>query len=182
MKRITLIAIFLLAGAVGACAEAPGPRLTLRENPSDQSISVFRHGEDIPILTQNARLESRPFIHPLGAIKDEGAVAARPPGGAQNGLFWGFAKVNDRDFYSHSDAGYWRRVASRIVTGEGELVGWQTVYQMLDQTSRPILEETQDWTMRDRQSADGHRCRTINVWRAVADSAGAAGRRDDNYQ
>ncbi|NBU11666.1 MAG: hypothetical protein EBS84_22145, partial [Proteobacteria bacterium] len=29
-------------------------------------------------------------------------------------------------------------------------MAWQTVYQLLDQTGQPILEETQDWTMRDQ--------------------------------
>jgi len=149
MKYISVISIFLLAGAVGISAETAGPRLNLRENPSDQSISVFRNGEEKPILTQNARLDSRPFIHLLGAMEGKTGTIGRETEGDRSGLFWGFGKVNGRDFYNNSGAGFWHRVSSRIVTRDGPLVGWQTVYQLLDQAGQPIMEETQDWTMRD---------------------------------
>jgi len=147
MKKIILIFIFLLAGAGAVFAAAPASRLSVRENGSEQSLSVFRVGEDKPILTQNAWVDSRPSIHLL-ATERTAVTTSRMASDETNSLFWAFGKLNDRDYSSHSGADYWRRVSSRIVTGEGDQVAWQTVYQLLDQTGQPILEETQDWSMR----------------------------------
>src|SRR5690606_22725384 len=64
-------------------------------------------------------------------------------------------RVNGRDFFHHTGDAYWRRVSAEIIEDRDESmdrVRWQTVYQMLDEKRKPILTETQNWTMRE---ADG---------------------------
>ena len=41
--------------------------LLLREGSQGNSLSVFRTGQDKPILTQNAAPDFRPYIHPIVA-------------------------------------------------------------------------------------------------------------------
>jgi putative membrane-bound dehydrogenase-like protein len=140
------------------------------------TISILREGEQVPILTQNARSDHRPYLHPIVAPDGNGNVTEYSPGHHphQTGLYWGFTRVNGesveeetlkkwfyrpdkpedvakaigRDFFHHPGAEYWRLQSATVTTASGEEVGWQTVYDMLDATGAAILTETQTWTMR----------------------------------
>ena len=139
-----------------------------------ETIQVFQKNGEIAILTQNAKNEFRPFLHPILAPNSNVSLTEFSPGHHkhQTGLYWGFTRVNGtgadeatlkewfyhpdkpedietkigRDFFHHPEGEYWKKIKSAILTPEGKKVKWQTVYQMLDKSQNPILEETQTWT------------------------------------
>jgi putative membrane-bound dehydrogenase-like protein len=123
--------------------------LEVRHDETSGTITVFRDGIEKPILTQNARADFRPYIHPLLAPDGKGELTQFSPEHHkhQTGLYWGFTSVNGRDFFHHPEGDYWRRVSAGIVEQKGERVRWQTVYDMLDESGAAILTETQNWSM-----------------------------------
>ena len=68
----------------------------------------------------------------------------------QTGLYWGFTRVNGRDYFHNRGADYWRRVSATVLQASGDEVRWQTVYDLLDENGAAILTETQRWSMRER--------------------------------
>ncbi|HYH56927.1 MAG TPA: PVC-type heme-binding CxxCH protein, partial [Anseongella sp.] len=136
--------------------KAPGSADSLLSIVQDEkagTISVYRKGSDEPVLTQNARDDFRPYIHPIAAPDGKGLLTQNSPGHHkhQTGLYWGFTRVNGRDYFHNPGKGYWRKVAARVLAGEGSLVKWQTVYDLLDEKGQPILTETQTWSMRAKE-------------------------------
>jgi putative membrane-bound dehydrogenase-like protein len=125
--------------------------LTLKQNEEDGTLSIFRKGEKEPILTQNAKEDFRPYIHPIVAPDGKGVLTEYSPGHHkhQTGLYWGFTRINDRDFFHNPQGDYWKKVTANIIEKEGETVKWQTIYQLLDKNSKPLMEETQTWSMRE---------------------------------
>src|SRR5690606_33187940 len=65
----------------------------------------------------------------------------------QTGLYWGFTRVNGRDYFHNPGATHWRRVSFDLVEREGERIVWQTVYDLLDDSNQPVLRETQIWSL-----------------------------------
>ena len=113
MKKITAIALFatvvtcLAGGMVSVLAyTAEGFAInnkTLRVEHDEQAgtISVFRAGDKVPILTQNAREDTRPYIHPIVAPDGKGLLTEYRPKHHlhQTGLYWGLKLVNGRDYF-----------------------------------------------------------------------------------
>ena|GEM_PF-108779 len=143
-----LVWLVLLASA-GTTSQAA--TLTLRQDDAANTISVYRENVAAPILTQNARPDFRPFLHPIVAPDGKGVLTEYSPGHHphQTGLYWGFTKLNGRDYFHNPGNGYWRRISFKIVMAQGEEVKWTTVYHLLDAAGQPIMAETQVWTMRD---------------------------------
>jgi putative membrane-bound dehydrogenase-like protein len=110
-------------------------------------------------LTQNARPDFRPYIHPIVAPDGRGILTEYQPGHHlhQTGLYWGFTRVNGRDYFHHPEGEYWRRVSASILkpnaTPTDLNVRWQTVYELLDGAGDPILRETQVWEMLEQDGA-----------------------------
>ncbi|GHB77440.1 hypothetical protein GCM10007390_34450 [Persicitalea jodogahamensis] len=125
--------------------------LTIRQDEAAGTIGIFRQGEAKPIVTQVARADFRPYLHPIIAPDGKGLLTEYSPGHHkhQTGLYWGFTRVNGRDYFHHPTDGYWRRVSAKVLEGKGEEVKWQTVYDLLDSTGHATLTETQTWTMRE---------------------------------
>jgi len=125
--------------------------LTLRQDDTANTISVFRQNVAEPILTQNARPDFRPFLHPIVAPDGKGVLTELSPAHHkhQTGLYWGLKQVNGRDYFHNAGAGFWRKVSSAPLVAEGESVKWSTVYHLLDADGTPVMVETQIWTMRD---------------------------------
>ncbi|MEB2781479.1 PVC-type heme-binding CxxCH protein [Algoriphagus sp. C2-6-M1] len=123
--------------------------LTLVQNKEEGTISILREGESDPILVQNATEDFRPYIHPVLAPDGKGVLTEYSPGHHkhQTGLYWGFTRVNGRDYFHNPQGDYWKKVALNIVEETGEQVKWQTIYQLLDSLGGTVLEETQNWTM-----------------------------------
>ena len=128
-----------------------GAELVVKQDTASQTIGVFRKGESQPIVTQNAKADFRPYLHPIVAPDGQGVLTEYSPGHHkhQTGLYWGFTRVNKRDYFHHPEGDYWQRVSATILQAEGHEVQWQTVYNMLDAAGGTVLVETQTWTMHD---------------------------------
>ena len=126
--------------------------LVVRQDTSEATISVYRSGGEAPLLTQHARPDFRPYLHPIAAPDGRGSYTEYSPGHHphQTGLYWGFTRVNGRDYFHHPDSTHWQRVSVDVLDSEGTDVRWQTVYDLLDDAGRPVLTETQTWTMQER--------------------------------
>lgn len=138
---------------------AQDSRLVVKFEEAGNEIRIFRSGSEEPILTHVAREDFRPYIHPIAAPRGSGVMTEFSPEHHphQTGLFWGFTRLNGRDYFHHPDSAYWRRVSATILKAESLAVGsaandpvqWQTVYDLLDESGNPILRESQIWSMRD---------------------------------
>lgn len=144
----SLLTLCLLA-STGALAHAAA--LTLRQDEATNTLSVYRENGKEAILTQNARPDFRPYIHPIVAPDGKGVLTEYSPGHHkhQTGLYWGLKQVNGRDFFHNPGAAFWRKLSSKVLVTKGESVKWTTVYQLLDAEGKPMMNETQVWTMRD---------------------------------
>ena len=116
------------------------------------TLSVYRPDSGEPILVQNAKAGVRPYLHPIASPDGKGVLTEYRPAHHthQTGLYWGFTRVNGRDYFHNGQADYWRRVSAAVTQAEGEEVRWQTVYDLLDASGNPTLTETQRWSMRER--------------------------------
>ena len=146
---LLIVSLFVIASAFA------GP-LQLRQDDSAGTIAVYRTGEDEPILTQNAREDYRPYIHPIVAPDGDGVLTEYQPDHHphQTGLYWGFTNVNDRDYFHKPGSTHWKRVGAIIIKPESTAtdlnVKWQTVYDLLDEDGGSVLRETQAWSMREQ--------------------------------
>ncbi|MEE8116232.1 MAG: DUF6807 family protein, partial [Gemmatimonadales bacterium] len=151
--RTLTVAMICCIVAVSTVAAAP---LRVEHDESTGTISVFRVGGTTPIVTQHARADFRPYLHPIVAPDGKGVLTEYSPGHHkhQTGLYWGFTRVNGRDYFHHPEGDYWRRVSASVLVGEGEgehaQVRWRTVYDLLGANGEPVLTETQTWTMHER--------------------------------
>ena len=70
--------------------------LVLKESKELGTISVYRADGKLPILTQNARADHRPYIHPIIAPDGKGPITEYSPGHHkhQTGLYWGLTRIN----------------------------------------------------------------------------------------
>jgi len=138
-----------LFASSGALAHAAA--LTLRQDDATNTLSVYRENGKEAILTQNARPDFRPYIHPIVAPDGKGVLTEYSPGHHkhQTGLYWGLKQINGRDFFHNPGAAFWRKLSSKVLVAKGESVKWTTVYQLLDAEGKPMMNETQVWTMRD---------------------------------
>ena len=128
-------------------------QLRVRLDGSNERVEVFRANEKTPILTQVAKPDFRPYLHPIVAPDGKGVLTQYSPGHHkhQTGIYWGFTRVNGRDYFHNPQGDYWRRVGLNILQEAGETVRWQTVYELLDAEGKAILRETQQWAMTQQE-------------------------------
>ena len=165
-RRITVaILLTVIAGAGWVSLERfpgthaqPAPQGVLRVEPDERSntLVVLRGSGKEPVLTQHAAPGRRPYLHPIAAPDGKGVLTEDSPSHHthQTGLYWGFTRLNGRDYFHNPGGEYWRRVSATVVEATskepGEPVRWQTVYDLLDADGKPVLTETQRWAMRER--------------------------------
>ena len=143
------VSLFILVSTIYAS------QLYVRQDTSKETISVFRRGDEKPILTQNTQPNFRPYIHPIIVPDKKGVLTEYSPmyNKHQTGLFWGFTNVNGLDYFHNPGGKHWKRVSSMVLKPRTSAletdVQWQTVYHLLDDKNEAILRETQFWTMRD---------------------------------
>jgi putative membrane-bound dehydrogenase-like protein len=133
-----------------AAAPAAGS-LTVRQDERAGTIAVFRPGETTPVVTQNAPPDARPYLHPIAAPDGKGVLTEYSPAHHkhQTGLYWGFTRVNGRDYFHNPTGGFWRRSSATVLEASGPEVRWQVVYDLLDESGKAVLTETQRWAMRE---------------------------------
>ena len=146
MRPSLLLASLLLA------ASLPAAHLTLRQDAATHTISVYRDNVAAPILTQNAKPDFRPYLHPIVSPDGKSVLTEFSPGHHkhQTGLYWGLTRLNGRDYFHNPSNGYWRRISSAPVVAQGSEVKWTTTYHLLDAAGKAIMAETQLWTMQDK--------------------------------
>ncbi len=158
MKNPLIILLILFAVSckrtTNQTADIVPPQATvflLEENTTNETISVYRIGEEQAVLVQNAKDNFRPFIHPIIAPDGKGVLTEYSPGHHkhQTGLYWGFTRLNERDYFHNPQGDYWKKIAFNIIEKEGETVKWQTIYHLLDASGEAVMEETQNWSMRE---------------------------------
>ncbi|MCP9745174.1 PVC-type heme-binding CxxCH protein [Lacihabitans sp. CS3-21] len=127
-------------------------QLRIVQDEKAQTISVFRLSGTTPILTQVAKKDFRPYLHPIMAPDGKGVITEYSPGHHkhQTGIYWGYTRVNGRDYFHHPEGDYWRKVSAKIIKAKGAEVKWQTVYDLLDEKGNAVLRETQTWTMQEK--------------------------------
>jgi len=127
-------------------------QLKVVQDEKAQTISVFRLAGTTPILTQVAKKDFRPYLHPIMAPDGKGVITEYSPGHHkhQTGIYWGYTRVNGRDYFHHPEGDYWRKVSAKIIKAKGAEVKWQTVYDLLDEKGNAVLRETQTWTMQEK--------------------------------
>lgn len=151
MIRSALVLSLIGSGlAIPGSAHAGPLKLVLSDNGDE--IHVLRSGEETPLVTQVAKPDFRPYLHPLAAPDGRGVLTQVSPDHHphQTGLYWGFTRINGRDYFHHPEGDYWKRVTASVLTATGDAVQWQTVYDLLDESGRPVLRESQIWTARDQ--------------------------------
>ena len=138
-----------------AQAPATGKGFVVREDTRAGTISVFRAGGKAPVVTQHARPDQRPYLHPIVPPDGRGVLTEDAPAHHphQTGLYWGFTRLNGRDYFHNPGGQFWRRVSATVLEADGDEVRWQTVYDLLDAGGQPVLTETQRWAMRERNGA-----------------------------
>ncbi len=146
----------------------------------EETIKIYREGNDVALVTQNARSDHRPYLHPIMAPHSKSSLTQYSPGHHkhQTGLYWGFTRVNGthiepdtlkkwfyrkdkpdriqeqigRDFFHHPEDGYWERVSMELLQEEWQKIKWQTIYHMMNEGNEPIMEETQIWSFEEKNS------------------------------
>jgi putative membrane-bound dehydrogenase-like protein len=128
---------------------------TIRQDAKTGTIAVFRAGGRTALVTQNARPDERPYLHPIVAPDGRGILTEDKPAHHphQTGLYWGFTRLNGRDYFHNPGGQFWRRVSANVLQAAGDEVRWQTVYDLLDEGGQAVLTETQRWAMREKNGA-----------------------------
>jgi len=121
---------------------------------ADRRLRIFRPGTRLPVLTQHARQDWRPFIHPILAPDGVGEVTEDGAGGHhdwQHGLFIGLNEVNGVRFWMEEEgvdgAFHPQPLAEPILAGNA--VSWFVRSEWRSPGGAPMLAETQEWLFRD---------------------------------
>lgn len=160
MIRAISLCLFILFFLAGCSSEKSAEEqsstvpvsLRIEQDKNAGTISVFREGSDKAIVTQNAKADFRPYLHPIVAPDGKGILTEYSPGHHkhQTGLYWGFTRVNGRDYFHNPGGDFWRQVSADIVQDTGKAVEWNTVYDLLDEKGNAVLRETQTWSVREK--------------------------------
>ncbi len=154
MTRILILPALFCLPIVAVAHEHSNLTVVLDE--SGDQVTVHRKDHSSPIVTQVAKADFRPYLHPLVAPDGKGQLTQYSPAHHkhQTGLYWGFTRVNGRDYFHHPESTHWQRVSVSVLKAEADSddpsVAWQTVYDLLGEDGSPIMRETQTWTIRDQ--------------------------------
>jgi len=129
-----------------------GKNFLLRQDTATGSIAVFIKDRKEPVLTEMAKPNERPYIHPIIAPDGKGVLTQYRPDHHphQTGIYWGLKLVNGRDYFMKWQSDYWKRVSASVINDKGGRVKWQTVYNMLDEKGNTTLVETANWSLQEQ--------------------------------
>ncbi|MDE2835055.1 MAG: PmoA family protein [Bacteroidota bacterium] len=167
--------LFVLMIVAAGCGTQEGP-LELAASLAGDAITVRRAAGGDTVLVHNVAQDFRPYLHPIMTPDGQASVTEFSPDHHrhQTGLYWGFTRLNDRDYFHHPSGDYWQRVSVRVLEAEGAAVGWETVYALLGEAGDPVLTETQRWSLH----ADDSTYVLDLEWRGRAHSAVIIGEYD----
>lgn len=124
-----------------------------------QRLAIFRHGQALPLLVQNAESDKRPFIHPILAPDGIGEVTENQPGHHlwQHGLYVGLNRVNGYGFWTEGlsndplDGSFHPKPLAPPTIGDNG-VSWKVETAYRSPEGKPLLSETQNWTLQDHST------------------------------
>lgn len=124
--------------------------LQVKHDKTTGTIEVFRSDGKEPVMTQMAKPDERPYIHPIISPDGKGVLTEYRPEHHphQTGIYWGLKLVNGRDHFMNYKSDYWRRISASIITNKGEQIRWQTVYDLLDEKGNATLTEMSNWSLK----------------------------------
>ena len=136
-------------------------------NKETGTIKIYRKGIAEPLITQNARADFRPYIHPIKSSNGKGELTQYSPGHHkhQTGLYWGFTRVNGRDYFHNPRGDHWKRQSVQILQNDKDKISWQTEYLMLNKNGEPLITEKQTWEIVNRK--DGKMVMDLD-WQGLA--------------
>ena len=154
---------------------------TFSAKHENHEIKVYSTRSSKPVVTQHIRPDHRPFLHPIYPPDGVGELTEYSPGHHphQTGLYWGFTRINGseidnkivdewfyrsdkpvdikdqigRDFFHNPGGDYWRLNEANILVSSGDVVRWQSTYDLLGNSEETILSETQDWSIKESAAA-----------------------------
>ena len=145
-----------------------------KEGTTELLVSEDENGEAIHIgsvndpalITHVVKPGHRPYLHPIKSPDGQGVLTEFSPSHHkhQTGIYWGFTRVNGRDYFHHPEGAYWQKVGASIVKAAGKEVRWQTIYNLLDEAGEVTMQETQIWSA---QAKDGKYFLDLE-WRGLA--------------
>ena len=121
----------------------------------DEQLQIFRMGTKHPVLTQHARRDMRPYVHPIlapdgvGEVTEDGTGMHHP---WQHGLFIGLNNVNGVGFWTE-EAGIDGTFHPRPLAEpdlDGNTVHWLVSSEWRSPGGAPMVDETQAWLFRDQ--------------------------------
>ena len=149
MKFVFLKYLLLPLVALGLAQSGLAQSLEAKLDEKTGTITIHRDGLAKPVVTQNAAADHRPYLHPITGPDGKGVFTQYSPGHHkhQTGIYWGFTRVNGRDYFHNPKGDYWKRKDVKVLEARGESVKWETVYDLLDADGNAVLTETQRWSM-----------------------------------
>lgn len=127
------------------------PALLLEKSPGQ--LVVRRAGGKEPLLVQNARPDTRPYLHPIVAPDGRGILTEDTPPHHpwQHGLYVGLNGVNGVGFWTEN-AGKDGTFHPRELSGnaEGHHASWLVVSDWKTPPGDVLLEERQAWSLDDQ--------------------------------
>lgn len=158
MVRSIILFIILCTGSFGCSSShnIAGRSLQatfqVKQDEMSGTITVFKRYAEKPMLTQVAKPDERPYIHPVIAPDGNGVLTEYRPQHHlhQTGIYWGLKLVNGRDYFMKWQSDYWRKVSSAVITKKGPQVKWQTVYDLIDEKGNTTLTETATWSLQEQ--------------------------------
>jgi hypothetical protein len=126
----------------------------LRIDTSVPGQLEIRRGENGPALVACLATEThgRPYLHPLRSPDGKVVLTEFSPAHHkhQTGLYWGPTRINGRDYFHHYDPSYWANTKLMPLAGIGGAPpSWRTSSELLDEASKPVLRDTQIWSLTD---------------------------------
>ena len=149
MKFVFSKTLVLPLLALGLVQAASAHSLEAKLDEKTGTITIHRDGLAKPVVTQNAAADHRPYLHPITGPDGKGVFTQYSPGHHkhQTGIYWGFTRVNGRDYFHNPKGDYWKRKDVKVLEAKGESVKWETVYDLLDADGNAVLTEIQRWSM-----------------------------------
>ena len=155
MLRSLFFSALVLSILVGGCSsDSADSTVSFTVSLDDEALVIRLKDQGDTVLVHNVAEDFRPYLHPIMTPDGQNAVTEFSPDHHrhQTGLYWGFTRLNDRDYFHHPEGDYWRRLDVGVQSSEETAVRWQTVYALLSEEGDTVLTEYQQWTLEAKDS------------------------------